>query len=214
MASSAVPLADGFNPCLDARPVGQAGDRCVPTTVISSEESEVLICAPQIVRRHALANERPVPRQSTSMPIARLAHASDLPSLLALFAVSEVSRVAEPRERAAHIWKETLAQPNVHVFVSTELDRIAATCMLITAPNLLRSGRRHHSSRPTRSRARERRSSGRTLHTRGEVIAIMCLCRAVERTQGCTLSTKGWASRPASELPTLLSVHQTAVHKS
>ena len=77
------------------------------------------------------------------MPTARLAHASDLPSLLALFAVSEVSRVAEPRERAACIWEETLAQPNVHVFVSAEHDRIAATCMLITAPNLLRSGRRH-----------------------------------------------------------------------
>jgi GNAT superfamily N-acetyltransferase len=31
----------------------------------------------------------------------------------------------------------------VHVFVSDEQDRIAATCMLITAPNLLRGGRRH-----------------------------------------------------------------------
>jgi GNAT superfamily N-acetyltransferase len=78
-----------------------------------------------------------------TMPVARLAHASDLPSLLALFAASEVSLAAEPRERGERVWQETLAQPGVHVFVSDERDRIAATCMLITAPNLLRSGRRH-----------------------------------------------------------------------
>jgi len=77
------------------------------------------------------------------MPSARLARASDLSSLLALFAVSEVSASAEPRERAEGIWRETLAQPGVHVFVSSDRQRIAATCMLITAPNLLRSGRRH-----------------------------------------------------------------------
>ena len=77
------------------------------------------------------------------MPVARLAHASDLTSLLALFAAAEVSLAAEPRQRAEGIWQEALAQPGVHVFVSDERDRIAATCMLITAPNLLRSGRRH-----------------------------------------------------------------------
>jgi GNAT superfamily N-acetyltransferase len=77
------------------------------------------------------------------MPIARLARASDLPSLLKLFAVSEVSASAEPRERAESIWQETLAQPGVNVFVSCDGDRIGATCMLITAPNLLRGGRRH-----------------------------------------------------------------------
>lgn len=77
------------------------------------------------------------------MPAARVANASDLPSLLTLFAASEVSRAVEPHVRAEHIWAETLAQPGVTVFVSTEGDRIAATCMPITAPNLLRSGRRH-----------------------------------------------------------------------
>ncbi|MBM3562003.1 MAG: GNAT family N-acetyltransferase [Alphaproteobacteria bacterium] len=77
------------------------------------------------------------------MPIARLAHASDLSSLLALFAASEVSAAAEPLECAERIWRETLAQPGAHVFVSDDSDRIAATCMLITAPNLLREGRRH-----------------------------------------------------------------------
>jgi GNAT superfamily N-acetyltransferase len=77
------------------------------------------------------------------MPIVRLARTSDLPSLLALYAVSEVSAGAQPRQRAELLWQETLAQPGVHVFVSDDRDRIAATCMLITAPNLLRGGRRH-----------------------------------------------------------------------
>jgi hypothetical protein len=57
--------------------------------------------------------------------------------------VSEVSIVAKPQQRAESIWQETLAQPGVRVFVSDDRDRIAATCMLIIAPNLLRGGRRH-----------------------------------------------------------------------
>src|SRR5438270_5702749 len=81
--------------------------------------------------------------RSLAMPVARLARASDLSSLLSLFDVSEVSAVAQPRERVESIWQETLAQPGVHVFVSDDRGRIAATCMLVTAPNLLRGGRRH-----------------------------------------------------------------------
>ena len=75
--------------------------------------------------------------------MTRLAQATDLPSLLSLFDVSEVSAVAQPPERAESIWQETLAQPGVHLFVSDDGDRIAATSMLITAPNLLRGGKRH-----------------------------------------------------------------------
>src|SRR5688572_9330765 len=82
-------------------------------------------------------------RRLHAMPVARLARASDLPSLLSLFAVSEVSATAQPQERAERIWQETLAQQGVYVFVADDRDRIAATCMLITAPNLLRRGRRH-----------------------------------------------------------------------
>lgn len=81
--------------------------------------------------------------QDREMPAARLALASDLPSLLALFAESEVSRAVEPHEHAERIWQETLAQSGIYVFVSDESDRIVATCMLITAPNLLRGGQRH-----------------------------------------------------------------------
>jgi GNAT superfamily N-acetyltransferase len=77
------------------------------------------------------------------MPIARVAAAADLPSLLALFAASEVSRHAEPIERARQIWSETLARDGLLVFVSDEDAKIVSTCMLITAPNLLRGGRPH-----------------------------------------------------------------------
>jgi hypothetical protein len=52
------------------------------------------------------------------MPVVRLARASDLPSLLSLFDLSEVSAVAQPREHAESIWRETLVQQGVSVFVS------------------------------------------------------------------------------------------------
>jgi GNAT superfamily N-acetyltransferase len=77
------------------------------------------------------------------MQRARLAQASDLKGLLDLFRVSEVSSIAQPPDRAEHIWLETLTRKGVAVFVSDAGARIAATCMLITAPNLLRSGRGH-----------------------------------------------------------------------
>lgn len=77
------------------------------------------------------------------MPTARLAKSSDLPGLLDLFRESEVSAGAEPGERAERIWSEILACDRVAVFVSDAGPRIVATCMLITAPNLLRGGRGH-----------------------------------------------------------------------
>ena len=77
------------------------------------------------------------------MPNARLAQPADLASLLDLYRVSEVSPSAEPIGRAEQIWLETLSDSNVAVFVSAVEAQIVATCMLITAPNLLRLGRRH-----------------------------------------------------------------------
>jgi GNAT superfamily N-acetyltransferase len=77
------------------------------------------------------------------MPRARLAQASDLERLLDLFRASEVSSTAQPPDRAEQIWSETLTRKGVAVFVSDAGSKIAATCMLITAPNLLRSGRGH-----------------------------------------------------------------------
>ena len=77
------------------------------------------------------------------MPNARLAKNFDLIGLLELFQLSEVSPTAEPIERAEQIWLETLSHENVAVFVSVEEPKIVATCMLFTAPNLLRAGQRH-----------------------------------------------------------------------
>lgn len=77
------------------------------------------------------------------MPAVRPAIASDLAALLALFRASEVSAAAGPHARAAEIWAEMLALPRVSVFVAESELQIVATCMLITAPNLLRGGRAH-----------------------------------------------------------------------
>jgi len=77
------------------------------------------------------------------MSTTRLARISDLERLLDLFLVSEVSAIAEPPERAERIWSELLARKDVAVFVSDADAQIVATCMLITAPNLLRGGRGH-----------------------------------------------------------------------
>jgi GNAT superfamily N-acetyltransferase len=77
------------------------------------------------------------------MPNARLAQTADLVPLLDLFRASEVSSPAEPIERAEKIWREILSSNGVAVFVSAEGARIAASCMLISAPNLLRAGGQH-----------------------------------------------------------------------
>ncbi|CCE04211.1 conserved hypothetical protein [Bradyrhizobium sp. STM 3843] len=77
------------------------------------------------------------------MPEARLAQAGDLDGLIALFETSEVSAVAAPRERAARAWEQMLSREGLTVFVSEVDVTVVATCMLITAPNLLRAGRQH-----------------------------------------------------------------------
>ncbi|MBW4331453.1 GNAT family N-acetyltransferase [Stakelama sp. CBK3Z-3] len=77
------------------------------------------------------------------MHTIRLAKKADLPAILALFAASEVSEFARPAERAAQIWDATLASNHLFVFVSAIEKGLAATCTLITAPNLLRNGRSH-----------------------------------------------------------------------
>ena len=77
------------------------------------------------------------------MPNVRIANAADLAALLTVFAASDVSGYAEPRERAEQIWSETCDRDGVLVFVSERDFRIVSTCMLITIPNLLRGGRRH-----------------------------------------------------------------------
>ncbi len=60
------------------------------------------------------------------------------------FEVSDVSSSAEPIERAEQIWRETLSERNVAVFVSADNAQIG--CKLhahISAKIWLRAGRRH-----------------------------------------------------------------------
>ena len=77
------------------------------------------------------------------MPQARLAVAADLTSPLELYRHSEVSPHARPRQKAEAIWASILSNSGTSVFVSDADARIVVSCMLITAPNLLREGRRH-----------------------------------------------------------------------
>src|SRR5262245_17669 len=74
------------------------------------------------------------------MHTARTARVADLEPLLALFRASEVSSAVEPLERADEVWRQTLSHNGVTVFLSESEGNIVATCMLITAPNLLRGG--------------------------------------------------------------------------
>lgn len=87
--------------------------------------------------------ERSVPPRAMMMPAIRLAGTSDLDRMLKLFAASEVSPTAQPFERARRIWRETVNSVGVAVYVADSGGEILSTCMLIMAPNLLRSGRRH-----------------------------------------------------------------------
>ncbi|BCM82395.1 GNAT family N-acetyltransferase [Methylobacterium indicum] len=84
------------------------------------------------------------PGEDRRRAAARAARPADLPALLALFAASEVSAAA-PGARAERLWRESLAHPGVAIFVSDAETGggLAATCMLVTAPNLLRGGRAH-----------------------------------------------------------------------
>jgi GNAT superfamily N-acetyltransferase len=77
------------------------------------------------------------------MPIARTATASDLEALLDLFRASDLSSIVEPLEKAQRVWRELLHHDGATVFISEAEARVVATCMLITAPNLLRGGRGH-----------------------------------------------------------------------
>ena len=73
----------------------------------------------------------------------RVAGQSDLSGLLDLFQVSEVSQFVQPMERAKQVWEQTLKSESIVIFIAEIDEIIASTCMLITAPNLLRQGRSH-----------------------------------------------------------------------
>ena len=129
------------------------------------------------------------------MPDARIAFANDLVSLLALFDASDVSRYAEPEERAEHIWAEILARDGLFVFVSDADNRIVSTCMLVTVPKLLRGGRQHGSienvvTHPDyQGLGHGRAVVGAALDDVGDKIAITFLSKTGGPTRVFTVST-------------------------
>jgi len=60
-----------------------------------------------------------------------------------LFEFSEVSPIVQPYSRAEEVWHEILKREGADVFVSDVEGQVVATSMLITAPNLLRTGCQH-----------------------------------------------------------------------
>ena len=115
--------------------------------------------------------------------------------LLDLFRASEVSSTVAPLDGVRLVWRQTLDHDGVTVFVSETKARIVATCMLITAPNLLRSGRGHaflEMSLPTQ-RSEDRAMAVPWLRPHslrpGHRVAIMSCFKAAERISGCIGST-------------------------
>jgi len=77
------------------------------------------------------------------MRITRLAERDDFPQLLALYRQLNPRMPALPDDAAASIWDEMLNSPRVGLFVSSVGGELVATCLLATAPNLMRGGASH-----------------------------------------------------------------------
>ena len=77
------------------------------------------------------------------MAWARLAVSGDLEPLLELLPHANPDMPVLPWERSREIWARTLAREGLYVFVSDAGEQIVASCLLVTAPNLMRGGRQH-----------------------------------------------------------------------
>lgn len=81
------------------------------------------------------------------MPEARLAVSSDLRSLLELYLHLNPNMPELESQKAESIWSDILSHKGSFVFVSdvgsAEETKLVASCMLITAPNLMRNGQGH-----------------------------------------------------------------------
>jgi len=73
----------------------------------------------------------------------RIAVAADLEPLLALYPHVSPHAPKLTAARAREIWEATLARAGTDIFVAAADGILVASCMLITAPNLLRGGRQH-----------------------------------------------------------------------
>src|SRR5260221_9712424 len=77
------------------------------------------------------------------MRLTRRAVADDLAPLQELHLHLNPNSPALPDDQARAIWCDILSRQGVIVFVCVVESKLVATCMLITAPNLMRGGRPH-----------------------------------------------------------------------
>jgi GNAT superfamily N-acetyltransferase len=75
--------------------------------------------------------------------ITRRAEQGDLPALLDLYLHLNADMPRLPDHQSQEIWTRTLSSDDVAVFVSVVDQNLVATCLLITAPNLMRGGAPH-----------------------------------------------------------------------
>ena len=71
----------------------------------------------------------------------REASNSDLPALLELYMQLHDNPMPEINEKLKTLWTSILAQPDHHVLVGIEDQRLVCSCVLIVVPNLTRSQR-------------------------------------------------------------------------
>lgn len=77
------------------------------------------------------------------MLVTRRARSNDLGHLLILYRHLNPNMPQLSVQRTQDIWRETLANENLSLMVGVFEDRPVATCLLITAPNLMRGGAPH-----------------------------------------------------------------------
>lgn len=77
------------------------------------------------------------------MRITRHAEPGDLENLLALYRHLNPDMPQLGEQRTQDIWRKTLANENLSLVVGGIGNRLVATCLLITAPNLMRGGAPH-----------------------------------------------------------------------
>ena len=77
------------------------------------------------------------------MRVIRPAGDGDLAAVLDLYRHLNPEMPTLTDVRAREIWADTLAQKGVTVFVGTVEGRVVSSCLLVTAPNLMRGGARH-----------------------------------------------------------------------
>jgi GNAT superfamily N-acetyltransferase len=74
------------------------------------------------------------------MRVTRLAERGDLTGVLDLYRHLNPNMPTLAEDRAEQIWVDTLSRKGIRLFVSTVEEKIVSSCLLVTAPNLMRGG--------------------------------------------------------------------------